>query len=53
MPKHVQKELLKVNGIEFQGNIIIIEEAASTRIKIQDEQKTELCPTHREVQQKL
>ena len=42
MPKHVQKELLKLHGIEFHGNIIIIEEATSTRIKRRDEQKTGL-----------
>ena len=42
MPKHVQKELLKLHGIEFHGNIIIIEEATSTRIKRPDEQKTGL-----------
>ena len=42
MPKHVQKELLKLHGIEFHGNIIIIEEATSTRIKRSDEQKTGL-----------
>ena len=42
MPDHVQKELLKLHGIEFHGNIIIIEEATSTRIKRRDEQKTGL-----------
>ena len=42
MPEHVQKELLKLHGIEFHGNIIIIEEAASTRIKRPDKQKTGL-----------
>ena len=42
MPEHVQKELLKLHGIEFRGNIIIIEEATSTRIKRPDEQKTGL-----------
>ena len=42
MPEHVQKELLKLQGIEFHGNIIIIEEATSTRIKRRDEQKTGL-----------
>ena len=36
----MQKELLKLHGIEFHGNIIIIEEATSTRIKRSDEQKT-------------
>ena len=40
MPEHVQKELLKLHGIEFYGNLIIIEEATSTRIKTPDEQKT-------------
>ena len=40
MPEHVQKELLKLHGIEFHGNIIIIEEATSTRIKRPDENKT-------------
>ena len=40
MPEHVQKELLKLHGIAFHGNIIIIEEATSTRIKTPDEQKT-------------
>ena len=39
LPKHVQKELLKLHEIEFHGNIIIIEKAASTRIKRPDEQK--------------
>ena len=39
MSEHVQKELLKLHGIEFHGNIIIIEEATSTRIKRPDEQK--------------
>ena len=38
----MQKELLKLHGIEFHGNIIIIEEATSTRIKRRDEQKTGL-----------
>ena len=42
MPEHVQKELLKLHGIEFNGNIIIIEETTSTRIKRLDQQKTEL-----------
>ena len=42
MSEHVQKELLKLHGIEFHGNIIIIEEATSTRIKRRDEQKTGL-----------
>ena len=42
MSEHVQKELLKLHGIEFHGNIIIIEEATSTRIKRPDEQKTGL-----------
>ena len=41
MPEHVQKELLKLLGVEFHGNIII-EEATSTRIKRQDEQNTGL-----------
>ena len=40
MPKYIQKELLKLHGIEFHGNIIIIEEATSTRIKRPDEQNT-------------
>ena len=42
MPKHVQKGLLTLHGIEFHGNIIIIEEATSARIKRPDEQKTGL-----------
>ena len=42
MPEHVQKEVLKLCGIEFHGNIIIIEETTSTRIKRADEQKTGL-----------
>ena len=42
MSEHVQKELLKLYGIEFHGNIIIIEEATSTRIKRPDEQNTGL-----------
>ena len=42
MPKHVQKELLKLHRIEFHGNIIIIEEATSTRTKRPDENKTGL-----------
>ena len=40
MPEYVQKELLKLHGIEFHSNIIIIEEATSTRIKRPDGQKT-------------
>ena len=44
MPEHVQKELLNLHGIEFHGNIIIIEEAISTRIKRPDELKTGLSP---------
>ena len=40
IPKHVQKELLKLHGIEFHG--IIIEEATSTRIKRPDDQNTAL-----------
>ena len=39
-PEHVQKELLKLHGIELHG--IIIEEATSTRIKRLDEQNTAL-----------
>ena len=39
MPELVQEELLKLHRIEFHGNIIIFEEATSTRIKRQDEQK--------------
>ena len=46
MPEHVQKEVLKLHGIEFHGNIIIIEETTSTRIKRADEQKTGL-PRHK------
>ena len=42
MPEYVQKELLKLHGIEFHGNIIIIEEATSTRIKRPDGQNTGL-----------
>ena len=42
MPEHVQKELLKLHGINFHGNIIITEEATSTSIKRPDEQKTGL-----------
>ena len=42
MPEHVQKELLKLHGIEFHSNIIIIEETTPTRIKRPDEQKTRL-----------
>ena len=42
MPEYVQKELLKLQGIEFHGNIIIIEEVTSTRTKRPDEQKTGL-----------
>ena len=42
MPEYVQKELLKLHGIEFHGNIIIIEEAASAKIKRLDEQNTRL-----------
>ena len=37
MPEHVQKELLKLHGIKFHGNIMIIEEATSPRIKIPGE----------------
>ena len=40
MLKHVQIELLKLHETEFHGNIIITEEATSTRIKRPDEQKT-------------
>ena len=39
MPELVQEELLKLHRIEFHGNIIIFEDATSTRIKRQDEQK--------------
>ena len=42
MPEHVQKELLKLHRIEFHGNVIIIEEATSTRTKRPDENKTGL-----------
>ena len=42
MSEHVQKELLKLHGTEFHGNIIITEEATSTRIKRLDEQNTGL-----------
>ena len=35
----MQKELLKLHGIKFHRNIIIIEEATSTRTKRPDEQK--------------
>ena len=42
MPEHVQKELLKLHGIEFHSNIIIIEEETPTRIKRPDDQKTGL-----------
>ena len=45
MPEHVQKELLKLHGIEFHGNNIVIEKATSTRIKIQDEQNTKRSTT--------
>ena len=41
MPEHLQKEVLKLHGIEFHGNKIIIEEATSTRIKRPDEQNTQ------------
>ena len=40
MPEHVQKELLKLHGIKFHGNKIIIEEVTSTRIKRPDEENT-------------
>ena len=59
MPEHLQKELLKIHRITFHGNIIIIEETTSTRIKGPDEQSTGLLlniltESHtREVQQKL
>ena len=42
MPEHLQKELLKIHWITFHGNIIIIEETTSTRIKGPDEQSTGL-----------
>ena len=42
LPEHVQKELLKLHGIEFHDNIVIIEEATSIRIKTPDEQKMRL-----------
>ena len=41
----MQKKLLKLHGIEFHSNIIIIEEATSTRIKRPDEQKKGLSHT--------
>ena len=37
IPELVKKELLKLHGIEFYRNIIIIEEATSTRTKRPDE----------------
>ena len=40
MPEHIQKELLKLHGIKFYGNKIIIEEVTSTRIKRPDEENT-------------
>ena len=40
MPEHVQKELLKLHGIKFHGNKIIIEEVTSTRLKRPDEENT-------------
>ena len=45
MPEHVQKELLKLHGIEFHGNKIIIEEATSTSIKSPDELNTQRSTT--------
>ena len=30
-PHHVTKELVKLNGVQFQGNCLIVEEASSTR----------------------
>ena len=42
LPEHVQKELLKLHGIEFHDNIVIIEKATSIKIKTPDEQKTRL-----------
>ena len=30
-PHHVTKELVKLNGVQFQGNCLIVEEARSTR----------------------
>ena len=30
-PQHVTKELVKLNGVQFQGNCLIVEEARSTR----------------------
>ena len=45
MPEHVQKELLKLHGIELHGIVIIIEETTSIRIKRTDEQSTGLLRT--------
>ena len=45
MPEHIQKELLKLYGIKFHGNKIIIEEATSKRIKRPDEQNTQPSTT--------
>ena len=30
-PQHVTKELIKLNGVQFQGNCLIVEEARSRR----------------------
>ena len=30
-PHHVTKELVKLNGVQFQGNCLVVEEARSTR----------------------
>ena len=30
-PQHVTKELVKLNGVQFQGHCLIVEEARSTR----------------------
>ena len=30
-PQHITKELVKLNGVEFQGNCIAVEEANSRR----------------------
>ena len=33
LPKHVQKEILKLNGITLENRIIVIENATSTKKK--------------------
>ena len=45
VPEHVQKEILKLNGITLENRIIVIEDATSTRKRdTKDLQKTSTRP---------